>query len=68
MKSDLELEREMDEFLRLNYPPSPGYKRGVEDAIRIVRERGERIRGAIQPDHTEDEIRLRLNVPKKSPL
>jgi hypothetical protein len=36
------------------------YRQGVEDAIRILRERGDRIRGAVQPDRTEQEIRERL--------
>lgn len=36
------------------------YRRGVEDAIRIIEERGNRIRGAIQPDRTVQEVRERL--------
>lgn len=40
--------------------PLGAYSQGVEDAISIIRERGTRLRGAIQPDRTEAEIRKRL--------
>ncbi len=36
------------------------YVRGVEDAIRIIEERGKKIRGAIQPGRTIQQIRERL--------
>lgn len=39
---------------------SDEYRRGIEDAIKIIERRGEEIRGAIQVDRTVKKIREEL--------